>query len=997
MRFAVASVLCFALFLVAAEPLRVPIVRVTDPTPQIDGAGLRFASLPGHQMLDSQAHLAFSDAKSARWHGPQDASAELSFGWDNQCLYLFAQVTDDLHCQPHADARLYLGDHIMLVLDFAEGGSKESGNLWKLGISPGDFGAVPPAFHLWSPLGATCDGVRCAAKRTDHGYQIEASIPWAAFGNEVKPAPGVSFGFDCYVGDSDNGTSQKSMLSLNGKKGMHQPALLPRAVLCAPDGVLPAPPASERSLTPQPLQVASGKEVQFTLPPDAASYPTLAVDAILGFTKYAGGTYALTLKLNGVPLTLERCANRDESVTFGKRTMAAIGAQDNWFVFYNRAFDAKDFPEVYSAGKKLAPPRFLFAVQGLLKKDAPNILAIGYRPIRPMPNPLLVGVSLLSAAMPPLGAPASAELQEHQPAALARPPQYTWKLGADGAVTVTLNGRAFPVTSAFSTTTPGWATLGKPSREWTHAKRTNDRAFAAATRAFRLERTVTPFPFRLRVVDRVTNLTSQPLPLLYRHQTPLAGLSFARVCGTKVTARGAASGPVFREEQPARPTTMLAFPEASLGILAEDDWTRAQGYNEVANTVGGIGNDVLALPPGASMDLEFSLYPLESDDEFVWLNRIRHDWEVNFTIPFGGMTGSIEEILRRPASLLRHDIPGKIDLARDVFVFGGMYHGDNILEKDDKPLLAAQAKLRRLFPDLALLFYFHCYLSQSRYAAENLMDEAMLDANGRQCNYDPRRFTMPIYTPVLGNRFAKRLEQSIEKRLALGFQLYWDEIERSNAKYDYNPKHWDGVTAEIDPKTHRIRRKMSTVALISQPWRAYVLQKFMPRLKQPNGLLGNGAPFTRTMRQFHFPRFIETGSISNLRLGQLFTPISLGDHLTERTELDAYRNMLKALDYGSVYFWYHQKVIASHPTLTHAMYPITPVELGHGYIIGQERILTNKSGYFGWGDDAQFTTRVFGADGREKPGFKVPRVLRGGKAFAEVRLPAGYAAAIIRK
>ena len=49
------------------------------------------------------------------------------------------------------------------------------------------------------------------------------------------------------------------------------------------------------------------------------------------------------------------------------------------------------------------------------------------------------------------------------------------------------------------------------------------------------------------------------------------------------------------------------------------------------------------------------------------------------------------------------------------------------------------------------------------------------------------------------------------------------------------------------------------------------------------------------------------------------------------------------------------------------MFPITPVELHEGYIIGQERIVTNRSGLFGWGDDSRHEVHVFDDQGREVP------------------------------
>jgi hypothetical protein len=67
-------------------------------------------------------------------------------------------------------------------------------------------------------------------------------------------------------------------------------------------------------------------------------------------------------------------------------------------------------------------------------------------------------------------------------------------------------------------------------------------------------------------------------------------------------------------------------------------------------------------------------------------------------------------------------------------------------------------------------------------------------------------------------------------------------------------------------------------------------------------------------------------------------------HLTERSEEDAYRHMVAALDYGCVSHWYRDvQVIPTYETITKFMYPITPVELHEGFIIGRERILTTAA------------------------------------------------------
>jgi hypothetical protein len=175
-------------------------------------------------------------------------------------------------------------------------------------------------------------------------------------------------------------------------------------------------------------------------------------------------------------------------------------------------------------------------------------------------------------------------------------------------------------------------------------------------------------------------------------------------------------------------------------------------------------------------------------------------------------------------------------------------------------------------------------------------------------------------------------------------------------------------------------------------------------MKRGTLIANGGLPATRTMRNLHYSAFNETGSISHCVWSQLYSPIALGDHLTEHSEEDAYQTMLRALDYGCVYYWYSDlNVIPTYSTLTHYMFPITPVELHEGYIIGKERIVTNRSGVFGWNDNSKHEVHVFDQTGREVnlKDIKAPTVVKtyekDGKRWTELRIGEGWSAAIIKK
>jgi hypothetical protein len=232
---------------------------------------------------------------------------------------------------------------------------------------------------------------------------------------------------------------------------------------------------------------------------------------------------------------------------------------------------------------------------------------------------------------------------------------------------------------------------------------------------------------------------------------------------------------------------------------------------------------------------------------------------------------------------------------------------------------------------------------------------------GIGCVEWPKIF-FPLKDNSFGPEIAKNVDMILDEIRADG--VYWDELEYGAYRYHYG-QPWDGCSADINQASMKIAGLKSSVALLTQPWRVEMAKKILAR----GPLVGNGQPHTRTMAALRFPRFVETGNPSNCAMAQLHSPIALGDHLTERSELDAYRDMLSALDYGCLYHWYDDlTLVPNHPTLTEHMYPFTPIELHEGFVIGRERIITRRSGLFGWGDSSRHEVHVYDDSGREVPG-----------------------------
>jgi hypothetical protein len=325
--------------------------------------------------------------------------------------------------------------------------------------------------------------------------------------------------------------------------------------------------------------------------------------------------------------------------------------------------------------------------------------------------------------------------------------------------------------------------------------------------------------------------------------------------------------------------------------------------------------------------------------------------------------------------------------------YNGLYtHGTAFQHIDLSSHKTWVDRVHRLCPDVKTQVYFHCFLDVLDGADKLYPDARVLLANGQQANYGEAydKEFLPTLTNTFGRDIAKNVDLIFDVCKADG--IYWDEMDYSAYRYHFG-EPWDGCTADIDPQTGKIIRLKSSTTLLSQPFREQLARKIMER----GPLVCNGAPHTRTMLNLHYQGFVETAAISNCLRAILYSPVALGDHIGERRELDSYRWMTDALNYGCLYSWYPDSFEAEYKALTEYMFPSTPIELHEGYIIAKERIVTNRSGLFGWGDKSRHEVHAFNDEGKEVPGFKAPTKVIGGKAYSELRLAEGWTAAIVRK
>ena len=80
-------------------------------------------------------------------------------------------------------------------------------------------------------------------------------------------------------------------------------------------------------------------------------------------------------------------------------------------------------------------------------------------------------------------------------------------------------------------------------------------------------------------------------------------------------------------------------------------------------------------------------------------------------------------------------------------------------------------------------------------------------------------------------------------------------------------------------------------------------------------------------------------------------------------------NIRNNLRYGNLYAFYGPWLDMKHSISTDHIYPITPVELHPGYIVGKEKIVTCRPGKYGWPktDTDDLRVHLYNARGEKIP------------------------------
>ncbi len=151
------------------------------------------------------------------WHGPDDLSAGILIGWNQDHLYLRINVRDDRFVPAKTEDQLVRGDHVELWFAELWGGRATSS---QIGIGWLE-GASSPVVKDWTEFGLrgrviSSEEVSAFSKRNADGYVLVVAIPLAAL--NIRPKYGSWIGIMVEVSDTDDRLAQETLLSTSRER-----------------------------------------------------------------------------------------------------------------------------------------------------------------------------------------------------------------------------------------------------------------------------------------------------------------------------------------------------------------------------------------------------------------------------------------------------------------------------------------------------------------------------------------------------------------------------------------------------------------------------------------------------------------------------------------------------------------------------------------------------------------------------------------------------------
>lgn len=959
-----------------------------DPAVVADGNLDDWGNIPNAITVNKKENATFGPDM---WDGPEDLSVTYRLAWRRGVLAIAAEVTDSSFLQPFVGRDIWKGDHINLWMDFTPGVDPQrqmfGEGQFHVVISPGDFGKNPPEIYVYRPEGQNPGPGSVAAKRTKTGYIVEAVIPVERLKIDAidmfKDAD-----FEIAVSDADAAPAkQETFITLDTRPWHYRRDRLLPMMFGDGNGKAPPPQRGASLVKHHELKATESLTVTFQSEKIADDkQPFIFLKARYPSKKVSGWrSNALSLQVNGQRVTGDRINNRPAKATVMSGKQGTFITPDGQMaVYYTPKYGHPVVRDSnYGTLDGTDPTEYEFSVAGLLV-EGENKLTITNHIAATDDYPFLAHVDdvefRIKAKVQPPPPPKPAPTGEMPWVSPQRTfPKIYSDLSVDGSkLAFSVGAQRHVINSRFSTPDGQWVTASNP--HFAHSRR------------------VVEHDEYIEVFDSFENLSGKNLPLMQQHACDLGDAFRAAWLGGMKMPNGDGVRSIA-----SNPSIFATTATGGIGMYPTNDVFLVHANQTSRDGVISLSDSTCYLRPGAKYTASFAVVPIGKPDFWTFINAARRARDVNFPLKwmFAFMFHDLPVYKwteKRFRSFVEHKGANLLVQSNSVRNRQGRYaRATDFINADLRLYTDFQERVRGWYPDgdVKTGIYYHCFLDTTRRNDETYREDRGLDAAGNHINYGGKGAYMHYFIPTTapGSGFGKVMARLMDVLLEdIGCDgIFWDEFIHSRVAYVYNMD--DNHSADIDQKTHKLIRTKGAASLLSLPFRVQRVDRIQ---RENRPFLINGAPATRTMVDKKFMAFTETGSMTNCRYMLLHSPVALGDHLTEKKYADSYANMHAAIDHGCLFVWYSH-IFHDFDAPTKYMFPATPIEIREGIHIAQERIITNRSGNYGWNDFSKFESHVFDREGREDPDFKVPVVQRDGFNYAELRLPEGYYAILVRK
>lgn len=726
----------------------------------------------------------------------------------------------------------------------------------------------------------------------------------------------------------------------------------------------------------------------------------------------SGSTYMMRLFLNGEAVTgaktrqVTRLRNKPPSFRYSPELILRWQEFGQWRVVYAPDFEVCNEQEMY-AGEAY---RFVLDVSDLLHEDAENTLevrhigspALAARVGSEIPLVLrTVRIETQDGESPLLRAADLMEQPVNRGELLAGVAEYESGAFNTGGFELTVGGVRYPFETLVSYPGGGFNRLeaspeptveGQPT--WFTSLRTGrDPLIVGRGPDYELRRSISFDAGRVEIADTFVNLRDRDLGLIVDNRVLLDGDRRIHVAGSADPSRD-------RYYSPGNPSVYVAGDDHGIGMICEDDIYRNQAWlhYDAEENAAGLRTEMLWLPEGGEYTLRWSVYPMASNDYFDFINAVRDDWGSNYLTPGPWGFFNPDTVLDTPVEVLREGLDERgIDYL--IYCGGwvdplsgeepprtigfGTYVLDDYWASFRDRLRRAMEKLREARPGVTCLVYYDSQRDSFPDAGDRYPDSRLTGPDGRHhfTEWGGRFSISWSMVATLENSFGRAMLDVVDEYFEqMGVDgLYWDEMECTGYGWPLiSYAFGDGYSCLLDMETFEVQQQIAVQSIAGADHRVAVVEKVRER---GGFVMGNGPTSIRRLLEMQVPRMVEQQHNDVWWYeGLLDTPLGY------LSSYQSWERFVRTVNLASVPVATHW-VGYQHQVQPH-LFPLTPIELHPGYLLGEERIIVTRSGSYGWhGERSLARVRHFDSEGMLTDR-DFPNTVRD-EARTEVDLPEG--------